>query len=54
MIQKCTDNVRAKLKGELERDPGLEWDKSDILEHQAKMLDILIPDVQDPSPGGVA
>ena len=54
MIQKCTDNVRAKLKGELERDPGLEWDKSDILEHQAKMLDILIPDVPDPVPGGVA
>ena len=42
MMQKCQDNNTAMLKGELDRDTGMEWNTEDMQEHQNKMLNILL------------
>jgi uncharacterized protein with ParB-like and HNH nuclease domain len=42
MMQKCKDNDLAIRNGLLERDAHMEWNAEDILEHQRKMLDIII------------
>lgn len=41
MMQVCSDNQKAILKGELDRVQGLEWNFDDIQRHQERMLDIL-------------
>ena len=41
MMQKCQDNYKAILNGELNRDAGMEWNTDDMQDHQKKMLDIL-------------
>lgn len=42
MMQMCRDNESAILKGELDREPNMEWNYEDIQNHQNKMLDIII------------
>lgn len=42
MIQKCQDNYKAMLNGDLDRPKGMEWNVLDMLEHQEKMLKIII------------
>ena len=42
MMQMCQDNNKAMLKGNLDREKGLEWNADDILLHQNKMLDIIV------------
>ena len=41
MMQICRDNHKAMLNGDLDRVNGMEWNASDIQEHQEKILDIL-------------
>lgn len=43
MMQKCQDNDLKIRTKELDRNEGLEWNYEDILEHQEKMLKIIIP-----------
>jgi hypothetical protein len=42
MMQKCKDNHKAMITGELNRDIGMEWNAEDMQVHQKKMLDIII------------
>ena len=45
MLQKCQDNYDAGIKnGDLKRSFGLEWDVPDMVQHQKKMLDIIMND----------
>lgn len=43
MLQKCQDNYDAGIKDETAKRPfGLEWDDNDMLDHQDKMLKIIM------------
>ncbi|MDO4800963.1 MAG: DUF262 domain-containing protein [Prevotellaceae bacterium] len=42
MMQMCQDNHKAMLNGDLDRPKGMEWNVEDMLEHQEKMLSIII------------
>ncbi|MCH5306719.1 MAG: DUF262 domain-containing protein [Prevotella sp.] len=42
MMQMCQDNDRAILKGDLNRDKGMEWNTEDMQVHQEKMLNIIL------------
>ena len=41
-MQICQDNHSAMLRGDLIRDVGMEWNAEDMMNHQQKMLDIII------------
>lgn len=45
MMQRCQDNCKAILKGESDREKGMEWNAEDMQIHQEKMLDIIIGSV---------
>ena len=49
MMQMCLDNHKAMMNGDLERDAGMEWNADDMQEHQQKMLDIIIADLEYPN-----
>ena len=43
MLQMCQDNYDAGIKGDKSKRPfGLEWNGTDMVEHQEKMLDIIM------------
>lgn len=42
MMQKCRDNHKAILNRELHRPAGMEWNAADMLDHQSRMLSIVI------------
>lgn len=46
MMQICEDNYKKMLCDEINRAPGMEWDFDDIVNHQNKMLSILLDDVK--------
>lgn len=42
MMQKCQDNHKDMLNGDLDRTNGMEWNYDDIKEHQNKILTIIL------------
>ncbi len=42
MMQICSDNINKIYIGEMNRESGLEWNYDDIVEHQKKMIKILM------------
>lgn len=42
MMQMCQDNHKAMLNGDLDRPKGMEWNVEDMMEHQKKMLEIIL------------
>ena len=41
MMQRCQDNVKASLSGDLLRSSSMAWNFEDIQEHQKKMLEVM-------------